>query len=124
MRRVRLTAALLALVTVLIAALFWFLPDVSVETVICTAIAAGCLAIVAPFEARYPPERKRVLAACVVYVVMIGVALGFAFQGYADRAAPMGALGALAAVGLILVLWSFGIRNRVSRPAWRDYYDR
>jgi len=124
MRQVRLTAAMLALLTVLIAILFWFLPDVSVETVLCTAIAAGCLAIIVPFEAREPPARKRVLAACVVYVGLIGGALAFALQGIADHVAPMGALVALAAAGLALVLWSFGIRNRVSRPQWRDYYDR
>lgn len=124
MGRVRLTAAMLALLTVLIAILFWFLPDISLETILCTAIAAGCLAVVTPFEARNPPERKRVLAACVVYVLLIGGAIGFAFQGVAERAAPMGALSALALGGLILVFWSFGIRNRVSRPQWRDYYDR
>jgi O-antigen/teichoic acid export membrane protein len=115
---------MLALLTVLIAILFWFIPDVSVETILCTAIAALCLFIVVPFEARNPPARKRVLAGCVAYVVMIGVALGFAFQGVAERVTPMGALAALAFGGLILVIWSFGIRNRVSRPQWRDYYDR
>jgi|GEM_PF-2135331 len=124
MWRVRLTAAMLALLTVLIAALFWFIPDVSLETILCTAIAAGCLAIVTPFEARDPPARKRVLAACIAYVVMIGVGAGFAFLGVADRATPMGTLAALGLGGLGLVFWSFGIRNRVSRPQWRDYYDR
>ena len=124
MKRVRLTAAMLALLTVLIAILFWFIPDISLETITFTAIAAGCLAIVAPFEANEPPARKRVLAACAVFVVMIGVAMWFVFQAPADRAAPMGALGMLALGGLVLVVWSFGIRNRVSRPQWRDYYDR
>lgn len=124
MARVRLTAAMLALLTVLIAILFWFLPDISLETILFTAVAAGCLAIVTPFEARNPPARKRVLAACVVYVVMIIVASGFAFMGIADRATPLGTLAALAVGGLSLVFWSFGIRNRVSRPQWRDYYDR
>lgn len=124
MRRVRLTAAMLALLTVLISILFWFMPDVGLETILCTVIAAGCLGVVAPFEARDPPARKRVLAACVAFVVLIGVASWFALQMQAERAAPMGALAMLAAGGLILVVWSFGIRNRVSRPQWRDYYDR
>jgi hypothetical protein len=124
MRRVRLTAAMLALLTVLIAILFWFIPDVSLETVASTAVAAGCLAIVAPFEAHAPPARKRVLAGCIAFVVMIGVASGFALQMPAERATPMGALAVLGLGGLILALWSFGIRNRVSRPQWRDYYDR
>ena len=124
MQRVRLTAAMLALLTVLIAILFWFMPDVGLETILCTALAAGALLIVAPFEARDPPARKRVLAGCVVYVILIGVAAGFAFQMPAERATPMGVLAALAFGGLILVFWSFGIRNRVSRPQWRDYYDR
>lgn len=124
MKRVRLTAALLALLTVLIAILFWFIPDVRLETVACTAIAAGCLAIVTPFEANEPPARKRVLLACIVFVAMIGIAMWFAFQGSAERAGPMGALTMLAVGGLALVVWSFGIRNRVSRPQWRDYYDR
>jgi hypothetical protein len=115
---------MLALLTVLITILFWFIPDISLETVLCTAIAAGCLAIVAPFEAREPSARKRVLAACVAFVALIGVAMWFAFQAPAERAGPMGALAMLAAGGLILVVWSFGIRNRVSRPQWRDYYDR
>ncbi|MBS0479322.1 MAG: hypothetical protein JSR79_08485 [Proteobacteria bacterium] len=124
MGRVRLTAAMLALLTVLIAILFWFLPDISLETVLCTAVAAGCLIVIAPFEARDPPARKRVLAGCVAFVAMIGLAAGFAFQGAAERTAPLGALAALGLGGVILVLWSFGIRNRVSRPQWRDYYDR
>ncbi len=124
MRRVRLTAAMLALLTVLIAILFWFIPDIGVETDLCIVIAAACLFIVAPFEARDPPARKRVLAACVAFVVMIGVAAGFAFQMPAERATPLGTLTALGLGGLILVVWSFGIRNRVSRPQWRDYYDR
>lgn len=119
-----MTAALLALLTVLITILFWFIPDVGMDTVACTGIAAVCLFAVVPFEARNPPARKRVLAGCVAFVVMIGVALGFAFQGVAERATPMGTLGALGLGGLILVIWSFGIRNRVSRPQWRDYYDR
>lgn len=124
MKRVRMTAALLALLTVLITILFWFIPDVGVDTIACTGIAAGFLAIVAPFEARDPPARKRVLAACMAFVVMIGVASWFALQMPAERAGPMGALAILAAGGLILVIWSFGIRNRQSRPHWRDYYDR
>lgn len=124
MRQVRLTAALLALLTVMIAVMFWFLPDISLETVACTAVAAGCLGVVVPFEAREPPARKRVLLGCVAFVVMIGVATGFALQMPAERAGPIGTLATLAVVGLILVVWSFGIRNRVSRPQWRDYYDR
>lgn len=124
MRRVRLTAAMLALLTVLIAILFWFVPDINLETILCTAIAAVCLIVVVPFEAQEPPARKRVLAGCVAFVVMIGVASGFAFQAPAERAAPMGALAMLGLGGVILVAWSFGIRNRVSRPQWRDYYDR
>ena len=124
MKRVRLTAAMLALLTVLITILFWFNPDVGLEIVLCTAIAAGCLGIVAPFEARDSAARKRVLAACVAFTVMIGVATGFALQMPGERMTAMSALAILGAGGLILVIWSFGIRNRVSRPKWRDYYDR
>lgn len=124
MRPVRLTAAMLALLTVLVTLLFWFIPEVGLETILCTAIAAVCLGIVTPFEARDPPQRKRVVAASAVYVVMIGIASVFALQMPAERIAPMSALATLGLGGVALVIWSFGIRNRVSRPRWREYYDR
>lgn len=124
MRRVRLAAAMLALLTVLITILFWFMPDVGLETIVCTTVGAASLATVSMFEARNPPARKLVVVVCAVFVLLTGVAAAFVFQAPAERAAPMGALAMLATGGLILAGWSFSIRNRISRPQWRDYFDR
>ena len=124
MRRVRLAAAMLALLTVLITILFWFMPDVGLETIVCTTAGAASLAMVSMFEARNPPARKLVVVVCAVFVLLIGVAAAFVFQAPAERTAPMGALAMLATGGLILAGWSFSIRNRISRPQWRDYFDR
>ena len=124
MRRVRLTAAMLALLTGLITILFWFMPEVGLETIVCTTVAAACLAIASMFEANEPPARKRMVVVCALFVLLIGVAAAFVLLAPAERAAPMGALAMLAACGLGLTIWSFGIRNRVSRPQWRDYFDR
>ena len=114
---------MLALLTVLITIFFWFIPSVGMDSIACCALAAGCLFIVVPFKAYEPPARKRVLAGCVAFVAAIGAALFFALQDPVERA-PLGALAMLAAGGLVLVVWSFAVRNRWSRPQWRDYYDR
>ena len=115
MRQVRLTAAMLAILTVLIAILFCVIPDMDITAIVSTAVASVFLFAVVPFEAANPPARKRVLAA--------GVAIGLALQTETGRA-PLAALGVLALGGLVLVAWSFGIRNRRSRSKWSSYYDR
>ncbi|MDB5682079.1 MAG: hypothetical protein JWO16_1884 [Sphingomonas bacterium] len=123
MRRVRLTAAMLAILTVLITILFCVVPDMDMIAIASSALAAVCLFVVVPFEAADPPARKRVLAACIAYVAAIGVALALAWQTGSGRA-PMAALALLAMGGFALAAWSFGIRNRHSRSKWSHYYDR
>lgn len=123
MRQVRLIAGLLAIITVLIAALLYVNPSVSADSVVSCLVAALCLAIVAPFDALEPPARKRILAGCVAFVAAIVVAFALAAQTTDDRA-PLGALASLASVGVVLVACSFAVRNRRRRAHWHDYYDR
>jgi O-antigen/teichoic acid export membrane protein len=118
-----LIVAIVAFLTALIAALLYLNPDVSEDSAVSCSVAAICLALVAPFEALEPQARKRVVAGCVAFVVAIVIAFALAVQSTDDRA-PLGALGSLASVGIVLVAWSFTIRNRRHRPQWRDYYDR
>ena len=122
MRQVRLAAALLAILTVLVTTLFWFIPEVSLNAIVSGEIAAGILLIVAPFEAVDRAARERVIAACITYVAAIIVSLYFALQAPTDQA-PIGALGMLATAGSALVAWSIKIRHRRSRSVWANYFD-
>lgn len=123
MGQVRLAAAMLALLTVLITILFWFIPGIEINATASTTLAAACLIIVAPFEALDRAARERVLAACITYVAAIGVALWFALQTPVEQATIV-TLAMLATAGLVLVAWSFKIRKHRRRPRWSNYYDR
>ncbi|MBN8806750.1 MAG: hypothetical protein J0I47_00710 [Sphingomonas sp.] len=123
MKRIRVVAAILALLTATMAGLFWLVPGIGMETIAGCGVAALCLLIVVPFDASEPPARKRVLAACVAFVVAVGVALGFAIETSVDLG-PLSALAGVEFVGLILAVWSFTVRNRRRRALWSDYYDR
>ncbi|QDZ08661.1 hypothetical protein FPZ24_15285 [Sphingomonas panacisoli] len=116
-------AALVAILTALIAGLLYINPDISVNVAICCLIAASCLAIVAPFEALEPAARKRICVGCIAFVVAIVIAFALAIQTTDDRG-PLGALASLATGGIVLAAWSFTIRNRRGRPQWRNYFDR
>jgi O-antigen/teichoic acid export membrane protein len=123
MRQVRLAAAMLAILTVLVTVLFWFIPDIDINVIASGAIAAAALIIVAPFEALDRAARERVIAACITYVAAIGVSLCFTLQTPVEQA-PIGALAMLAASGLVLAAWSFKIQNRRRRSVWSNYFDR
>lgn len=86
MRQVRLAAAMLAILTVLVTILFWFIPDIDINVIASGAIAAAALIIVAPFEALDRAARERVIAACITYVAAICLALFHAAS--AGRASP------------------------------------
>lgn len=122
MRKVRLAAAALAVLTALIDLLFCLNPDSGASVLLPTAAGAICLAAVVPFDAREPPARKRVFAGCLGFVAALAAAAWFALQS-AIGGASLGMLALLLAAGLILAGWSFAVRNRRRRPSWAGYYD-
>lgn len=122
MRKLRVIAAMLAILTALIDALFCLNPNSGLSMLLPVAIGALCLALVVPFEALEPAARKRVFAACLGYIAAIGVGIWFAQQMDVGLV-PVTALAALLAAGVVLAGWSFSIRNRRRRPNWAGYYD-
>jgi hypothetical protein len=123
MKQIRVAAGILAILTIVVAGLFLLIPGIGMTIIGSSAVAAACLAVVAPFEALEPPARKRVMAGCFAFVVAIGIALGFAVLDGVDLG-PVGMLAGLAAAGTALTIWSFAVRNRRRRTLWGDYYDR
>ena len=122
MSRLSLTAAALAVLTLLVAGLFWANADINVGVSAGTAVAALCLAIVLPFGASEPRARKRVFVALVAFVIAVAASLWLALQTTAGFGA-VGILAGLLAAGLVVAAWSFKTRNRRRRSAWADYYD-
>lgn len=122
MRRLRLVAAAVSLFTIIVAWLFALDPTIGRPVVITLAVAALCLVGIVPFDAMDPPARKRVVAACCVFVLAVGGALASVVSAESGTA-PVGSLLVLMVIGLSLVLWSFRIRNRRRRPGWTTYYD-
>ena len=123
MRRLRMAAAVLALLTALLDLLIAQDPGIHKSVIVAAALAAVCLGIVTPFNASKPPERKRVVFACAAFLVMIGVALACALL-FGGEARPLGAMAVLTAAGIVLLIWAYKTRNRVRRSVWHNYFDR
>lgn len=122
MRRLRVTAAALAILTALTDWLLALDPGIHGSVVVSAAIAAACLAAFTPFEALEPPARKLVALACAAFVLAIGGALALAVGTGGERA-PVAMLAALTAGGVGMAAWAFTIRNRRRRSSWGNYYD-
>ncbi|WP_375390444.1 hypothetical protein [uncultured Sphingomonas sp.] len=122
MSRLRLTAAALAVLTLLVSGLFWMNADINAGIPAGTSAAALSLAVVLPFGANDPRGRKRVFAALVAFLVAVALSLWIALQTMAGYGA-MGVLAGLLGAGMVLAVWSFRTRNRRRRSAWADYYD-
>lgn len=122
MERVRTFGAILAILAAMAAVLFLQLGATRPALVL--IVAAGCLAIVVPFRAPYPPHRKRVVAGCFAYTLGATGAAVWAAQGDMPRS-QLAILAGLAIAGFLLSCWAFATRNRRQRPSGlRAYYER
>ena len=122
MRRLRIVAAALAVLTALVDWMIALDPSVQGGVVVSAAIAAACLATATPFEALDPPARRLVALACAAFLLAIGCALALAVNTGSQKA-PIAVLAALTASGVVMAVWSFLIRNRRRRADWKNYYD-
>lgn len=122
MSRLRIAAAALACLTLLIAGLFALNDTIGGGVTGGTALAALCLAIVVPFNADEPSGRKRILAAAIAFVALTAASLWVALRTAAGGV-PVILLAGLGLAGLLLTAWAFITRNRRRRPAWSKYYD-
>lgn len=122
MRKLRVVAAALAILTALVDWLFALDPSVHGSVVLSAAIAAACLAAFTPFEALDPPARKLGALACTAFLLAISCALALAL-GTGTPKAPVAVLACLTVIGVVMAVWSFRIRNRRRRPDWHNYYD-
>ena len=121
MLRLRIFAFSLSLLSVVVA--LWARgtePDGG--TLIALLAAGACLAIVAPFDAPEPPQRRRVLIACIAYLVAVAVAMALANEASASTSMML-ALLFLGLFGVGLTLWAFAIRNRRRVSNYHHYYD-
>ena len=121
MAKIRVSAALLSILS-LLAAAFLLLRSTGLVTVALVVLAAACLAVVAPFDAPDPPKRKRVLAGCVGYVAGILVATALAARS-PDEPYLAQALLFLAGCGAVLGGWAFRVRNWRRHGGLRPYYE-
>jgi hypothetical protein len=123
MLKIRLWAALWAATTIVLALLLFITPAADLALPVLLAIAALCLAIVAPFDARKRAARLRVAAGCGVYAAIAAGALGWAIA----QEQPLGIdalLAIMVAFGLFLFGWAWTTRARTHRTGWGGYYDR
>jgi hypothetical protein len=123
MLKIRLWAALWAATTIVLALLLFITPAADLTLPVLLAIAALCLAIIAPFDATKRPARLRVTAACGAYAGIAAAALGWSIW----LGQPIGIVALLAlmvAFGLFLFGWAWTTRTRTHRTGWGGYYDR
>ena len=121
MLRLRISASivsLLSLATVILAMVVGAWPGVTIALL----AAAACLAIVAPFDAPNPPERIRVMIACLTYLAALMAALMLLQVTVFSRALAI-AIVALLQCGIVLACWAFATRNRRRLPHSRRYFD-
>lgn len=122
MRRLRLVAAGVAILTALVDWLLALNPAVHGGVIALVALAAACLAAFTPFDSLEPPARKLAFVACLVFLVCVSLAFALTVQAK-SAAVPLASIGAMVTVGVALSVWSFAIRNRRRRAGWRNYYD-
>lgn len=121
MLRLRIFAALLAMLTLAVAIWVWQAQDVG-EVAVALVVASACLAVVTPFDAPNPARRWRVLIACLAYVMAVGAAMALAYA--ADfPGSLMTALLLLAELGLGLTGWALATRKRRRISGSQRYYD-
>lgn len=121
MARLRASASVLSVLSLVIAAWLWA-DEAGVGVMIAVVAAAACLAVVSPFDAPDPSRRTRVLAACLAYVGAMAAAVALAL-GSAARPSPVPWLAALLASGLALSCWAFTTRNRRRAGGMKRYFE-
>ncbi|PAX07323.1 hypothetical protein [Sphingomonas lenta] len=120
MSQLRIFAALLSILSLLVAA-WMHLGGAPVAVVAAIAVGAACLAVVAPFDAPDPPQRRRVLWACIAHVAAIAVAAVLAVA--AEATLPrLGSLMLLLLLGGALSARAFATRNRRRIKGWGGYF--
>ena len=120
MERIRTAGAMLAILSAIIAVLFARLDTGMVPLFL--VVSAACIAIVAPFRAAEPRQRRRVVIAFLTYTLglIAGVVWAFFNRASTDQLVIL-ALHAFA--GAVLTAWAFKTRNRWRRPSGlRAYY--
>lgn len=123
MLKIRLWAALWAATTIVLALLLFITPSADVALPVLLAVAALCLAAIAPFDASRRAARLRVVAACGGYAGIAIGALGWAImQGQSFGIFALLAL--MVMFGLFLTGWAWTTRARKHRTGWGGYYDR
>jgi len=121
MARIRVFAALLALLSIIIGSWLgigrgdWIGAGALI-------FAAACLAAVCPFDAPDPRRRNRVAIACASYVVLVGVLIVYTYNRR-DFWSDTIALFLLLEAGVGLTGWVLATRNRSRLPGSRRYYD-
>lgn len=121
MLRLRIFASvvsILSLATMLLA----ILVAAPIGVAIALLVAAACLAIVAPFDARDSARRLRVLVAGLAYLVAVAVALLFT-RGGSTEPTLLIALTVLLQLGVGIACWAFATRKRRRMPQSRRYFD-
>lgn len=121
MLRLRLLALALALLSVSVA-LGGGMSDLSRAAEIAVLVAAGCLALVSPFDAPDLARRRLVFIACLAYITGILVAAALAFVGEAGKSI-LAMLLLLAFFGCGLAVWAFSTRKRRRISGYQHYYD-
>lgn len=123
MAKIRLCAALWAMMTIILSFGLYALPGGSALVSAAMTAASLCLALVSPAHAGSRAARTRVALGCVVYsIVMFATVVLAHFVEMHGSAQAMIVLCAM--VGLVLGGWAWATRNRRPKPGWSGYYDR
>ena len=121
MVRLRIFASILSMLSLAVSLWAWR-RAFDQEVLAALLIAAACLAIVSPFDAPNPPQRRRVLIASLAYVVALSAAIALAHASAASGAL-LSTLVLLGLLGIGLAGWAFATRNRRRLTGFQGYYD-
>jgi hypothetical protein len=121
MARIRFFAALLALLSVVMA-VWTAIGERDWIGSVALLAAAACLAAVCPFDAPDRKRRTRVALACAAYVGVMSLLIVYTHNARDSWSATV-ALFLLLEAGVGLVGWALATRNRSRLPGSRRYYD-
>lgn len=121
MARIRFFVGVLALLSILVALWAAVLEGERIAAGVLVA-AAACLGAVCSFDAPDPRRRTRVVLACGVYVVLLGVLIVYT-HNLRDAWSVTVALFLLLEAGVGLTGWALATRKRSRLPGSSRYYD-
>ena len=122
MVRLRIFASIVSMLSLAVS-LWVSKGPVTGEVLVALLAAAACLAVVSPFDAPDPPQRRRVLIASLAYVAILSIAMMHARADAAATGALMVALVLLTLLGIGLAGWAFATRNRRRFASYHGYYN-